>query len=274
MAEYIEIFPDSFVVSVAMLNDSHHWVDAGSGEGHALAEFMQNESEMPQQFLPNSGASWFRKTQIHFDEPLVKKALRVMNARELDEKPQITGVTYHMSSKRDEPSRINFKVGKFFEDIPIEEIRKADLITDLFGVMSYSPRIDEVLSRYHALLKPNAKAYIFVGDYLEVPFYTGFFKKQNVGEAGWFSNFGISRVRKRNGEEVPLLDWISSLSGFNSRIESRRLSQPPAKGVKAGVVERRTLVLEKNGEPLRIPRLRLVDSDGDKPPFRVFEEIE
>lgn len=274
MDEYIEIFPDSLLVEMAKLNKEHHWIDAGSGEGYALLDFLENRGMNAEMLLQNARPNWNSPRNIHFDADLLRDATQLINAKAMVEKPQITGITFKKENGWRKYPNLDFKVGRFFEDIPLSELGHADLITDLFGVMSYSPKIDEVLSRYHSLLKPHAKAYIFVGDYVETPQYIGFLSKFIKGPTGWASAFAESVVRTKSGKKIPLIDWISSLSGFNARLEGRVIAQSERKNVPTGKVLRETLVLEKNEDPISIPKLRLIESDRGKPPLRIFEEVD
>ncbi|MFM8313962.1 MAG: hypothetical protein ACKOA8_06720 [Deltaproteobacteria bacterium] len=271
--EYIELFPDSFLVELAKLNKHQHWIDAGSGEGYASLDFFQRSID-PERILAQAKASWFRGRVIHFDPGLLRQGLHLINTSSAREKPKVTAVTYHMEKKAKVSPEVEYKVGKFFEDISTSEFKPADLITDLFGVMSYSPQIDVVLKQYHDILKLQGKAYIYAGDFVDIPTYSGLFKKQTMGERGWFSNFALSQVKRRDGSQISLIDWISSLPGFESSLEERVLTQPPTQGVQSGRVLRKTLILKKTNLETKIPRLRLVESDDQKPPLRVFEEID
>ena len=47
-------------------------------------------------------------------------------------------------------------LGRTLEDLPVEEVAPADLITDVYGPLQYSLKLDEVVRWYLRVLKPGA----------------------------------------------------------------------------------------------------------------------
>ena len=271
--KYAELFPQSFLSRISHLKSEGHWIDAGSGEGFALQDLFSQTVIEPEKVLREAASSFWRARRIVIDpEPLRESAQR-LNFREPEDKPEITGVTYKMVRPDPAIPKLIFKVGRFFEDIPLGEFSKADLITDLYGVISYSPRLDEVLRRYHALLKDSGRVYIFLGDYLSVPQHIGTRRVERIGEEGWYSPFVNSTVTRLDGSTVSLLDWIKSLTDFNAQVEKVVIQQPKRGDLVPGEIERSTLILEKKTEHPKIPSLKLIESDDGKPPLRKFEEV-
>lgn len=271
--KYAELFPSSFLAIISKLHSDGHWIDAGSGEGFALQDLFNQTVIEPSKFIKNADAAFWRPRKILIDSEQVWESAALLNFREAEDKPKITGITFKMDREPPQIPNLTFKTGRFFEDIPLAELNQADLITDLYGVISYTPRLDEVLRRYHSLLKETGKVYIFVGDYLSVPQHMGLRRVERVGEVGWYSPFANSTVKKPDGLEVSLLDWIKSLPEFKAHIEHVEIQQVPKRGLVPGTIERSTLILEKTEKPSHIPILRLVESDEGKPPIRKFEEV-
>lgn len=236
---YANYFPDSFLKHLGSLDQKGHWIDSGSGEGQALKDFFDPEV--------------FKTFEMD-------ALLRPIMMKTYDEKPVVTGISYKMETELPKGSKLHFKVGKYFEALPTNDIQKADIITDLYGVASYSPRVEQVLSKYHAILKPGGKAYIFLG----------FVTKPNAESLARSETreapFVHSQVKKLNGEVVSLVNWVMSLPGFKAKLETQgnpnsRFPIPT------------TLVLEKTEESSQIPFLRLVGSDFNTPPKRQYEEV-
>lgn len=271
--KYSELFPSSFLIKLSNLKRDGHWIDAGSGEGFALQDLFNRTVIDEAATLKNAEPSFWRPRKVVVDPEVIREAASKLNFREQEDKPRITGVTYKMLRSDPEISNLKIKTGRFFEDIPLTEFSEADLITDLYGVISYTPRLDEVLRRYHQLLKPAGRAYIFVGDYLSVPQYYGHRRLERIGSEGWSSPFANSTVQKKDGSTVSLLDWIKELPEFNSRVEFVEILQKPRSGVVPGRIERSTIVLEKTDGPQNIPDLKLIESDDGKPPTRKFQEV-
>lgn len=272
---YARFFPQSFLDSISHLRSEGHWIDAGSGEGFAVEDFFKNYFLDPARLQAKAeGDHWSgRRTLLNSNE-IIEAATR-LNYVSSENKPQVTAVTFAMERTPPQTSsKLTFKTGRFFEEIPNSEFARADIITDLFGVASYSPRLDDVLRKYHELLKLSGRAYVFIGDYIETPDAAGGYSNTRVGEPGWDAPFAQSRVRQKNGDTVPLIEWLQNLPGFKVTVEHRRVEQKTRSGVVPGIVLRSTIVLEKTSPDVEIPKLKLISADEGKPPIRRFQEID
>ena len=85
--------------------------------------------------------------------------------------PRMLGITYRKPvsmpkiialENRLGANRFQVWTGRFLEDIPIAEIPKADLITDLLGPFSYTDDPEQVLRIYLDILRPNGKAHLYL----------------------------------------------------------------------------------------------------------------
>ncbi len=125
-SQYAHAFGSAFEDSLSRLRADQHWVDAGAGSGVAATEYLRN-----------GGVG--KVTTVSFSESLIPSPVQ---------------------------GRINHLAGRSFESIPMTELAsrngRADLITDLFGVLSYTDRPDEVLVRYWQILKPGGEVLLFV----------------------------------------------------------------------------------------------------------------
>ncbi|NBV50691.1 hypothetical protein EBR78_05680 [bacterium] len=272
---YARFFPQSFLDSVSLLRAEGHWIDAGSGEGFAVEDFFKGYVLDPVRLQAKAeGDHWSgRRTLLNSNE-IIEAATR-LNYVASENKPKVTAVTFAMERNPPKTSpKLAFKTGRFLEEIPNSEFSKADIITDLFGVASYSPRLDDVLRKYHDLLKLGGRAYIFIGDYIETPDAAGGYSNTRVGEPGWDAPFAQSQVKQKNGDNVPLIEWLRNLPGFQVTVEHRRVEQKTRPGILPGSVLRSTIVLEKTSPDGEIPKLKLIFADDGKPPIRRFQEID
>ena len=262
---YVQMLPQSFLDRLATLKAGDHWLDAGSGEGFAVEDFFRTIVLNPNQLLLDSGPNWGKARKIQMDPNAIKEAALALNYKDYTDKPKVTAVAYKMFRPAPENPNLTVKIGRFFEDIPVEEFPRTDLISDVFGVASYSPKLLEVLRHYHRILKPGGRAYIFMGDYVE-PSETGDFQ-------GWDAPFAQSRVKLPTGSQITLLEWMKKISGFQISLESRRVDQKPRYRNGISSLLRSTIVLEKSAEEFHAPPLQLLNADEGKPPLRVFEEV-
>jgi len=260
-ANYTELFPQSFLNNISKLGADGHWVDAGSGEGFAVEDFQSGTVLHFESFVKNAESSFWQRRRILINKQDVEQASRELNRRAPNEKPRITAIAFQMERKPPQIPRVDFKIGRFFEDIPDSEIGQADIISDLYGVMSYSSQVDQVVKKYHKILKPGGRAYIFLGDYVESPY----------EHTGWYASIPKSEVTLKKNQKTSLLDWLMSVKGFRATVE-HRLVEITGRSV-PHLIQRSTLVLEKISDELEIPELRLLGSDEAKPPIRNFEEV-
>lgn len=272
-SHYAGTFPQSFSEQLARLGPAGHWIDAGSGEAFALEDFFKAVVVDEAVLKKGTRPGFFRQTREHVTDDQADFIARAFNFKEEVEKPRVTGISFVMEREPPRHEKIQIKTGRFFEDIPIEELGSADLISDLYGVMSYSPRVDEVLRRYHQILKPGGRAYVHIGDYIEKPLVQSVIRSMAFEKPAWDAPFANSQVRKANGQTVSLLDWVQTLPGFRVTLEYRDLIEKSFRGDISGVIKRYTVVFEKTGEPLQVPSLRLTESDSGKPPTRTFLEL-
>lgn len=271
--KYIELFPAAFSDDISRLDSSGHWLDAGSGEAFAVQDFFKPVPIDADGFLKNMQRSTWKPREIKVNPDQVRETAKRLSSTSPIHRPQVTAVTFSMERSDPQLERLEIKSGKLFEQIPISEFKPADIITDLFGVSAYSPQIDEVLRRYHQILKPGGKAYLFLGDYVESPQLVGFRRPEPVGKPGWDSAFVQSEVITKSGKKTSLLDWVRNLPGFGAEVLDRKVEGRSQPGMRPALILRSSLVLEKNADVAEIPSLKLIQTTEDKPPIRLFEEI-
>ncbi len=216
--------PSVFLDDAEKLTEAQHWMDMGAGEVYAQERFARKFS------LPRRA-------------------------------PRLTAVTYEMirDLSWDVAGLIRVHKGRFVENIPAGELGRADLITDVYGPMTYSAAPDVVLRRYLELLKDDGTLYIFFGpdfDYGRATVTVGArtmtlmeFVETHVG------GVTVERVENQyNGLKVRPDDWMRT-------------------DLTADCV---TLRIRRNGKPAFVPSLTLTgneDGSAHAPiPFRHFSQ--
>lgn len=128
--EYESSLHPDFKVRLKGLKSDQHWIDLGAGKANAQIDYLKA--------LPNErdGA-------------------------------QTTAVCYKLDRWFSPPKfsgKLEIKEG-LFESMPTEKWQKADLITDVFGVLSYSRDMHTSLSKTFDLLKKGGELYIHMTNY-------------------------------------------------------------------------------------------------------------
>lgn len=141
LSAYTLVFGHKFMHDLIKLKEGELWIDMGAGEARAQVEYLNASSD---------GSS---------------DALRAERANTLAvsfRRPELTREMRKKLKDLKHPELFQYLDGRLFEQIPIEEFGRADLITDLYGVVSYTAFLSETLNRYFKILKPNGVLHLFI----------------------------------------------------------------------------------------------------------------
>ena len=158
LMSYSFYFGKEFQKELLRLDETSHWIDMGAGEGIAIEEYRQGVSSakiIEEERSRRIGAFAEKKSDCGFCKTSIQK--------KSDQKARVTGVTLKMRRSYPEDDRAKIFKGRYLESIPDKEFDKADLITDVFGVFSYTKTPMVVLEKYWNLLNAGGKIYIHFG---------------------------------------------------------------------------------------------------------------
>lgn len=124
------IFGHSFGAFLEQLTAQDTWIDVGSGNGFAVADYVLRTQ--------GTHAKAVGVTYDMFSTPQVGDVLKA------------------------HPDRLRFLTGRFVEDIPNEELGRPMLITDLYGALSYTADFQTVLQKYLDLLHPDGVMFLYI----------------------------------------------------------------------------------------------------------------
>ena len=220
---------DSFGGHLNRLRPDQHWLDVGCGLCRAAMQF-------------------FEENGLDFTAPWRGNAHeRLPRVTGLVLSDQFPNPEHHLvTSFRDmqanaPPRHPRIIVGTPVEYFPdaVENVGRADIITDVFGAFSYSPRIDQVLDRYLELLEPNGAAYIMIPP-----------------------NFNSINIKNAAGQPLRIDDYLAKVRGANVEVVhvEATANNPP----------RSYFVMRRNDEPIHVPRLELRSMESGTPPRRFY----
>lgn len=149
----------------------------------------------------------------------------------------VTVEAYRPQIRADAQNRFQYLTGRYFEDIPNEELGVFDVATDIHGAVAYSTRLSEVFQKAGEVLKK--------------------------GSGLFFTILRRTRILDADCRPVPIDVWVDSFSGFD------RLPNPRPNDQAIDGVDWR-LVFNRNHAPLIIPPLELHDLVPATPPYRTF----
>ena len=119
--EYEKMFGADFLIRLVNFGRTNAWIDMGAGQGEAQL-----------QYLRQGGMATTKA--IAFERPF--------------------------KLRQTDPEHFQFLSGRFLENIPDAEIGHADLITDVYGVLSYTPQLGLALAKYFRFLKVGGALYV------------------------------------------------------------------------------------------------------------------
>lgn len=182
--QYANLFKPDFlpIILANRHRPDFHWVDIGGGIGAALLESfaidnLETRATMLVDYESLEVEGQHRVTLISIEDIFGKILFDEVEAERVLNEFLVAGGAFTEERKRREvrghlrdfrayrhiyeqrKGRFVSLSGRAFEDIPEGEIEPADLISDLYGGFTYSPRKFEVLRKAHDRLKPGGRAY-------------------------------------------------------------------------------------------------------------------
>lgn len=204
-AGYFSAFGNDFRDKLLGFNNKHHWIDSGAGDGAALMEYLH-----------------------------------------LKGKAKLTAISYTptdnllqniVSSK----GRIKLIKEKLLENISVNHLDKADIITDFFGPISYTDDLSSTLAKYFELIKHDGEIFIRISN-----------------------SYQRTTVRIESNS-LELLDYLQTLPGVDAK--THRFFN------NGEYIESLVLSPTNSFNPSNIPNLKLTKYESGSPPTRVFEVI-
>ncbi len=193
------LFP-SFRQRMSELKPNDLWIDLGGGEGRAAEEYLQSKIN------PLEAAQVYLITYVGRRSSILKRKIEI---------PSFQG-------------KLKVLEGRFFEEIPDQEIPQADMITDFYGVLSYTGDLSLTLRKIFRHLKLHGELYIHSSNMVTsietsngVMSLTSFLKSLSGLQVE--GQDGILKITKEQEEiKVPPLSLLSSglnPVGFHRRFQ-------------------------------------------------------
>jgi hypothetical protein len=160
------------------------WFDSGAGEGYAASDVLD-----PQKYAQYVDSTSGSNLEINLTEAQ-KRVVRGMIETPEANRPLVTILSYRIERNIEASPRLRSITGRFFEDIEDSELGRFDIITDVYGVFSYTPSVDRTLARYLGMLEPNGAIYLH------------------------FEAF-VTSIKTSDGRELKILDWLRNIEGIS-----------------------------------------------------------
>lgn len=211
---YKSAFGELFEIAVSALTNNNHWIDVGAGSARAQFDYLLQSKNQN-----------VHTTAIAVSRPLSYWALK---ARAISKNSNILKNNTYVS-------------GKKIESLDIQDIKPADLITDMFGAFSYAAHIDQVLFKEISMLKVGGKLFIYSPIIFQI------------------------EIFDVNGSKIPFYQWLSQIEGIKFSSLHKEFSH-----VQSDFLTADGFVIERTDEKINIPSLQLIDMKMEIVPERKY----
>ena len=182
MTDYIAVLGEEFAAQVARLVRGKRWLDVGAGHARAQKEYLLAKMSLKQRFFEG-------KAEV---VAVAAEAPTKLNIHAIKLDTAVHGIGGGAGN-------LNELVGRYVEDIPDEELGKFNIITDVFGAVSYSERLDVVLNKYLRLLTEGGTLYVHT-----VSFHT--------------------QIIRKDGSKIAMFEWLQAIPGLRVTVGSTDFS--------------------------------------------------
>ncbi|MBI3557191.1 MAG: hypothetical protein HY074_13085 [Deltaproteobacteria bacterium] len=174
LEDYRGLLGDWFLKHLYGLGRFARWIDMGAGHGRAQREYLADKSNLAKNVVLGKA----KTLAVAYEQPVFRDKAALYD------------------STLPTPKRHQKLIGRFVEDIPDAELGKADLITDVYGALSYTDRLDEVLNKYLRILNDGGAIY----------FYTESLR---------------TKIWRKDGTVLYLYEWLQTLQGLRVETDLR-----------------------------------------------------
>lgn len=234
---YTQALAAGFRGSLAELGQNDRWLDIGAGEGRAIIDYSTSRYEAYfAGFEPRPRA----------DERARAVAISIEDRRT----PR-----WHETARKLPPGQVEYLHGKTLSEYRSEDLGVFQLITDVMGGFSYTPRLSVFMQKTLAALAVDGSFYTALADVhaettMNPPHYEG--------------SPHLTRIALTDGSELKVCSWLKRIGCVEVTCEFKPGWTPPIE----------TYRIRKICENVTVPALVLDHFASGTPPERRFTLVE
>jgi SAM-dependent methyltransferase len=234
---YTQSLASGFRQSLAELGNDDRWLDIGAGEGRAVVDYTTSRYE-----------AYFAGFE---PRPRADERARVVALSIEDRRSR----RWHEAAKTVAPGRIEYLHGRSFSEYRREELGQFQLITDVMGGFSYTPRLSVFLAKTLSTLDIDGSFYGVLADVRAAttdnpPHYPG--------------SPHLTRVVAEDGSEVRMCSYLKRIGCVEVSCEFKPDWTPPIE----------TYRIRKLCTNVTVPALALDHFESGTPPERRFRLVD
>ena len=234
---YTQSLASGFRQSLAELGNDDRWLDIGAGEGRAVVDYTTSRYE-----------AYFAGFE---PRPRADERARVVALSIEDRRSR----RWHEAAKTVAPGRIEYLHGRSFSEYRREELGHFQLITDVMGGFSYTPRLSVFLAKTLSTLDIDGSFYGVLADVRAAttdnpPHYPG--------------SPHLTRIVAEDGSEVRMCSYLKRIGCVEVSCEFKPDWTPPIE----------TYRIRRLCTNVTVPALALDHFESGTPPERRFRLVD
>ena len=229
LSQYAELLPSGFCDALRKLGSSDRWLDIGAGEGQAILDY----------YAPEGAAAPAEKCRG--SDPRARAVAISIEDRRKD--------NWKQQAARLGDERIRYLSGKRLGQYSPEELGKFQVITDVYGGISYTEDLSQFLEKVLSLLEIGGVFYTMVqGVHLE---------DGKDKPSTWY----LTELVDAAGRDVKVCSWLKKIACVNVGCESKSDWDAATELIN----------IRKVCSDVSVPRMKLLKYEAGNPPGRRFQ---
>jgi len=235
LATYARGLNQGFLRELAALRSSDRWLDIGAGEGRAVMEYCTS----PSHALPNGF------------EPRSERRAKAL-AMSIEDRR--TKAWYEAAADLPE-GQMKYVFGKTMGEYEAGELGEFQLITDVMGGFSYTPRLSTFMDKALSALSVNGTFFTVLADV----------HSESRANAPHYSGAPhLTQIRATDGSELKVCNWLKRIGCVEVTCEFKSDWTPPIESYR----------IRKVCADVKVPALQLEHYQSGTPPERRFRLVE
>lgn len=234
---YTQGLASGFRASIAELGQDDRWLDIGAGEGRAVTDY----------------SMW--KYEAYFEgldpRPQIDERARVVAMSIEDRRTH----RWHEAAKQLPPGQMEYWFGKTLSDYRSEDLGVFQLITDVMGGFSYTPRLSVFLQKTLTALAVGGNFYTALADV---------HSESTANPPHYPGSPHLTRINLADGSELKVCSWLKRIGCVEVTCEFKPGWTPPIE----------TYRVRKVCTNVTVPALVLDHFTAGTPPERRFKLVD
>jgi hypothetical protein len=231
LAAYAMTLSAEFDRALTKLGPNDRWLDIGAGQGKAVLDYYGWRFDVMHKAAAKRNASKAKAVAISIEDRRT--------------------AFWHDTAATLQAGQIQYLCNKRFGEYSADELGQFNIITDVFGGLSYTDNLSHFMEKALTLLQLNGNLYtvlqdVHLSDRSNAPYYP--------------NSTYLTEIEHPDGSELTVCEWLKSIKCIEVGCEARTAWKPPIE----------VYSIRKVCSDINVPNLRVIDFQAGTPPARRF----